>query len=306
MGCWNKTCALSNLHINAGDSVYVFLIEEQPTKTNHCESTHLYSPILVPFYSRYDDYGTGENNTGAALPVIIESLKQKLIEKELGYNSYHDLEVKRDKLTVDNLFELMREQRLCVNNPYKSIHPDQPQELKVEFVMMRKDIVDKILYNYKIDYYDANFKTKEIGFNDILEDVDFVINYFQEENNYCAYTEEFQTIRPHFLRGALIERNSKMSKLVEYFDSYYFSKTVPIFDNLVNFVRNHDTYLAREFLTDALKGAFIAKFMENTRRSWIPQCGEGSQNTDPDGHKLLAETVIEVLQKEKEELAYWD
>jgi hypothetical protein len=71
MGCWNKTCAMSNLHINAGDPVYVFLIEQQSSKTNHCESTHLYSPILVPFYSRYDDYGKGENNTGATLPVII-------------------------------------------------------------------------------------------------------------------------------------------------------------------------------------------------------------------------------------------
>jgi hypothetical protein len=62
---------MSNLHINAGDPVYVFLIEQQSSKTNHCESTHLYSPILVPFYSRYDDYGKGENNTGATLPVII-------------------------------------------------------------------------------------------------------------------------------------------------------------------------------------------------------------------------------------------
>lgn len=306
MGCWNKTCAMSNLHINAGDRVYVFLIEEQSSKTYHCDSNHLYSPILVPFYSRYDYYGAGENSSGVALPVIIDSLKQKLIEKEVGENHYHDLEVKREKLTVDVLFELMREQRLYVDNPYRRNFPDQPQELKIEFVMMRKDIVDKILYNYKIDYYDANFETKEIGLNDILEDVDFVISYFQEENNDCSNLKEFRTITPHFLIEALRERNSKMSSLFEYFDSLYDSRIVFIVGTLNHFIENGESEKAKEFLTDALKGAFIAKFMENTRRSWIPQCGEGSQNTDPDGHKLLAETIIEVLQKEKEELDYWD
>ena len=34
MGSWNKTCGISNLHIYAGTPVYVFVLQENPNKTD--------------------------------------------------------------------------------------------------------------------------------------------------------------------------------------------------------------------------------------------------------------------------------
>ena len=297
MGCWNKTCALSNLHIHAGDPVYVFLIEQKGFNDYHCYSTHLYSPVPIPFYSHYDDYGRGENNSGAALPVIINSLKKVLIEKELGENEYHDLEVKRDTLSEDNLFEIMKEGRLFVKNKYRNINSNLPEENKVDFVMMRKDVVDSILANFKPEYWDKDYKTIKIGFDEIIEDVDFAIEHIQER---CL-----DLYLPHVLE----DRGSKMASFIRFFDPISLagtSRIVPIMEIFSDLVKTGETTLAKEFLIDALKGAFIANFMELTRRSWIPQCGEGSQNIDVSGHKILAQTVLNIIEKEETEMEEWE
>lgn len=302
MGCWNKTCALSNLHIHAGDPVYVFLIEQDGLSDNHCYSTHLYSPILIPFYSHYDDYGAGENNSGAALPVIINSLKKVVIEKELGENQYHDLEVKRDKLCEDNLFEIMQEGRLFVKNRYSNTNSNLPEENKVEFVMMRKDVVDDILANFKPECWDKDYKTIKIGFDEIIEDVDFAIEHIQERFEEEAIN--FSGRLDLYLPPVLEDKGSKMANFIRFFDPInlaWISRIVPIMEIFTDFVKTGETTLAKEFLIDALKGAFIANFMEATRRSWIPQCGEGSQNIDTTGHKVLAQTVLNIIEKEESE-----
>ena len=95
MGCWNKTCGLSKLHIYAGDPVYVFVIE-QNLDHDRCYSTAFWSPILAPFESVYNDYGGGENSGGVWFQHIMDGVRAKLIEQEVGENEYHDIAVKRE------------------------------------------------------------------------------------------------------------------------------------------------------------------------------------------------------------------
>lgn len=86
MGCWNKTCALSNLPIFARERTYVFVLEESSSyrRSKAIDPNYLYDLVLIPFESTYDDYGAGENSSGIALPIILDSLKRCLIEKEQG------------------------------------------------------------------------------------------------------------------------------------------------------------------------------------------------------------------------------
>ena len=97
MGCWNKTCGLTNLHITAGQKAYVFVLEKRDDDNDsHCYSTHLYRPLLLPFETTYNDYGGGEDSTGVAFPLIMEGIKQRLHEMELGENEYHDIAVTKE------------------------------------------------------------------------------------------------------------------------------------------------------------------------------------------------------------------
>ena len=53
MGCWNKTCGLTNLHIKAGERAYVFVLEKDEDDS-HCYTTHMYKPLLLPFETTYN------------------------------------------------------------------------------------------------------------------------------------------------------------------------------------------------------------------------------------------------------------
>jgi hypothetical protein len=334
MGCWNKTCGLSNLPIYYGEEVYVFLIQENAFSSNHCYSDHLYSPIIAPFYSQYDDHGTGENSSGVALPVIINSLKNKVIEKELGKNEYHDLEVKRDNLTVDTLFEFMRKRRLSIGNPYKNINTSQPDEVKVEFVMLKKDIVDDILEKYAPEMYWKN-SFVEVKFSDICDEVYDVIEAVIEVGDEAEETirlfmetpfdiedkksqEIFRAfsklnltshgkkmvISPYAVESILEKANLKTGAFIPTIAEYgmsHFSSIVRFWPEFANMVSGRNLISAKEFFIDSFKGIFISSFFECTRRSWIPQSGEGSQSTNLDEHRMLANAIIKSTYKQEEE-----
>ncbi|KAI9549452.1 hypothetical protein GHT06_001852 [Daphnia sinensis] len=146
MGCWSKTCGLSNLHITAGTPVYVFVLEDSRAG-DHCYSTNLFKPLLLPFESEYNDYGGGENSSGVAFELIMDGIKSRLVEVPLGENKYHDIAITKEKFDEELFFEAVHEDRLSISS-YGSTDPTN-----LQFVMFRKDVVDDILENRVIEKY---------------------------------------------------------------------------------------------------------------------------------------------------------
>ena len=60
MGCWNKTCGLSNLYIKAGQEAYVFPLVKRSQDGERCYSHAFWKPMLLPFVTEYNDYGGGK------------------------------------------------------------------------------------------------------------------------------------------------------------------------------------------------------------------------------------------------------
>ena len=327
MGCWNKTCGLSNLHINAGEEVYTFILQKSNVyeSSSHCYSTHLYQPIIVPFYSKYDDYGAGEENHGIGLNLILESLKKNLVEKEVGKNTYHDIAVKKENFDENLLFESMREGRLFVKNLFGSL--EESPETKIEFLMMKKSVVDSILNNYKIEKCTYIREIQKLiynyeSFNDIVKEIDKFIELvqkdLQQQEKFIESTtnekdKDIAKIRMmlpqmwHY-QSLCKQHNLKLEEWLRY-DSDIMgggsSRLLNICQIFVDFLKENKIEEAKELLTDFLKGCFIMRFMEDTRRSWIPQCGEGSQNIEFDAHKLLSQTVLKIVEQEKKEREEW-
>jgi hypothetical protein len=305
MGCWNKTCGISNLHIYAGQPVYVFVLEENISEDSYCYSTCLFKPCLLPFNSEYDDYGGGENSSGVGLPFILNSLREKLVELEVGENSYHDIVVKRGDFDIDKFFEACHENRLFVGSYHR---------IPVQFTMMRKDIVDGILQKFSL--YDYKTK-KDLTYADCLEELDIIIGEWQ---NLFASTLGRQIVLATE-RGFLDHlegdrKNDAYAALAELmFSNLLFScrssenfaqrllgslkdRTASFIylDQVVtNLVAHSQKEQLKELLADCLKGVFIDAFMDGTRKLWTPGGHEGSQNTDVDGHKILISTIQEAI-----------
>jgi hypothetical protein len=69
MGCWNKTCGISQFPIFSGQKTVNFVLIEAPRWDNRLDSQPCYSNaywdvIPLPIYGEYDDYGWQDDDDG--------------------------------------------------------------------------------------------------------------------------------------------------------------------------------------------------------------------------------------------------
>ncbi len=303
MGSWNKTCGLSNLHIHSGTPVYVFVLE-QNKKVEHCYTTSLFSPLLLPFESTYNDYGGGEDSHGIALDFVMKGIKDELVELEVGENEYHDIAVKKDAFTPELFFEACQEDRLSIQGRFRA----EPTQLY--FTMLRKDVVDSILETRVIEEYVGNGKGTHgwgnnyirVKFDDIVASVRPLIDHLVEE---MSKTEN------EFIRSMIFERlhtyrdQFHAAKWLQG-DSYRYSRIVDmrhIASRALEIGTVESINKLEQLLIEHLKAIFIDSFMNSARKTWIPGGHEGSQSTSGGALKLLGKVISDVVDKERAEWA---
>lgn len=305
MGCWNKTCGLSNLPIFAGDATYVFVLEKNMNNRDRCYSTAFWRPVLLPFVSEYDDYGSGENSSGVGFPILMEVLKNQIIEMEVGDNEYHDIPVNREKFGETMFFEAVRENRLFLRDRYNN------GQIPVDYVMFRKDFVDYILDNNAVELYvgqkrsDTNYIS--VKFDDIVADIDAYLDRIIKEISDLKVKKP--GCSPYVLTRSLKLWNDINSTLVDEFilvEAHNISTIFYFGDSFIRMISSEEFSRenVRAFLVDYLKGCYLNYFMESTRKTWNPGGYEGSQSgINSEYEVLLAATknVIENIKKEFEE-----
>ena len=300
MGCWNKTCGLSGLHIWSGTEVLVFALEQQTDYNDRCYTTAFWKPVWVPFYSKYNDYGGGEESHGIGFELLMKGLKDTLIEKDVGENECHDIAVRAADMDETLFFDAVHEGRLEVNGWRGKISA-------VDFVMFRKDVVDDVLANFKREDYVGDGKGTHgwnnsyttYGFKDVLASVpEFMTklkNKLESETNpalrrFAGSRELFDFRDPNL--AAKFLRDS---------DSYRYSKLIRPFEALDNLVVEGNMEQAEELLKDWLTMSYLDCFMSATRKVWIPGSHEGSQASEHHGYRVLASAINSALDREKAE-----
>lgn len=310
MGCWNKTCGISNLHIIAGDPVYVFVIEQNPHH-DRCYSTAFWRPVMLPFTSVYDDYGGGENSD-QNLDIILAALKERVVEMDVGENQYHDIAVSADNLDHELFFNAVHKGRLKVGNRWAG-----SGESQVDFVMMRKDIVDNICNNWLREMYVGNGKgTGGYGnnyiyydFADVLSKIPEFLDRVEKEFFSAEEPENPNNVLPaamrswHAIRGLSdlysYEERNLVAIYLSCINDHKYSSILRVNEAIVDAVERKDRVEATRLLTDVLRGAFIDSFMEHTRRNWMPGGHEGSQSQESDAYRLLCSAINTALDVEK-------
>ena len=327
MGSWYKTCGMSGLPIYEGDPVYVFVLKQNMDFTERCYTTALWSPSLLPFLSTYADYGGGENSDSVEFRLIIDALKTQIIEMDVGENQYHDIAVKRDALNEELFFEAVHESRLMVPNW-------QGKGALIDFVMMRKDVVDRILETHVIEdyvgdgkgtcgynnnYIQYNFADVIAGLPEFLAEVkrqlsgnrDAERELLASIDHLVEGTPEYKEARRNLARILRMRMgHSGLSDIYDWKDrtitSRYFChdghryfrivNTEQIIIELLADGKDEEAYnLAKSFLT----GAFIECFMSECRKVWIPACHEGSQAQELRGYKTLIGAIDSAIKAEE-------
>ena len=298
MGCWNKTCGLSNLHITAGTPVYVFVLEKN-AHYDHCYSTSLFSPLLLPFESTYDDYGGGEDSHGIALDMIMDGIKDQLIEMEVGDNKYHDIAVKKEGFTPELFFEAVHEDRLKIQGRYNK------EPVPVYFTMFRKDIVDDILENRVLENYVGggngtcgwNNNYVKYKFSDIVASVRPLLEQL------IADTEGKDEFFKMYIMDSIHKYREKFyAAMYLNGDNYRYSRIVDVKSMIGKAIEEgtlESINKIEQLIIEHLKGVFLDGFMHAARKTWIPGGHEGSQSYSGAALRLLGAATVRVLDKEK-------
>jgi hypothetical protein len=309
MGSWYKTCGLSQMHITDGEEVMVFALEKNMDQTDRCYSTAFWAPCLVPYYSKYGDYGRGDQDSGVGLPYILEGIRDRLVEMELGDNQYHDIEIKKDKFDIELFYEAVHEGRLF-SKDY------QGRDRMFEFVMVRKDIADDILANWNRETYVGNGKG-DCGYDNAYKMVNFA-KILEDLPEFMERVAEFLKPDPDMddasnsaligmkLMGGLetvfkYEEDNLVGKWIRGSADYRFSRIMYPSEVVLSLMKVGKVKEATELMIDLLKGLYLNCFMEMTRRNWAPGGHEGSQANEAHGYRIMAEATLRALDREKKE-----
>lgn len=324
MGCWNGTCGLTNLPIIHGDEMYVFPIVES-YRDSFCYSTALYRPSVLPFRAKYDDYGSGENCGGLGLDILMEGIKNNLVEMEVGENQYHDIAVKREGFDVDTFFNVCHEKRLRFQNPMQH-YENQPQTKDVFFTMIRKDVADRLWSEWNFDlWFPQDNRVIPEGFESDkyhLKHVTYeklatlIPDYMEKQNEKffekVGYIDKddaiaealFYTQFNKFFETEYGEREHPLSGTFDHMFSYGyagggFSKIGAVKETIFTKYLQGEKETAYELLRECLIGYMINNYMEHVRKVWLPPMHQGSQSECLDEYLLLNTITNDVINERK-------
>lgn len=293
MGCWNHTCALTNIPVSAGEDVYVIVLHQHFGGGDHCYPTEYWQPIHLMFEGKYDDYGAVEDCTGAMLPYLVELIKLNLFEMELGENQYHDIAVKRDEFDIVKLFEADHESRLYVQPSGWDLRKGRTQ-VRLKHVVIRKSVLNRILQQYTnetmvtCETEQYGYKTVQLTFDQYVEAGKVFYAKQREEMDAAETPEDRMMLR--FSQYAGYDRDDLWSQVRHHI------MHLPVLggvDKLAfELLETQATDALEELIRQMATFFWLDNFMSDSRKMWCPPSGCGSQNDRTVAQRLLAEITI--------------
>lgn len=284
MGCWNGSCALSGLPIFHGEQTYVYLLVH-PLKEEvdgHCNPTTYFYPLVYHFEGEYNDYGGIENETGLLIDILVDEVKQLLVELDTGENQYRDIAVKRDGFNLEKLLEADHEGRLFVDANFIG-------KSSVHHITIRKDVLDHLFNTYKHEEYIGDSKYKTVGYAEVLEECQLAAKeIFNSEQPSSSWS--YTTL---YLSNANI--GSKHLTRALYSARQQWILLPP--DDLVEAAVARNYELFSTIIEHVVHNYWLGSFMHETRRSWIVPSGAGSQQGETTAHRALANTTLTIADK---------
>jgi hypothetical protein len=277
MGCWNHTCAITNLPIFYRDPVIVLLLERQDSNNlgRYCFEHSYYVPLPLFFEGEYNDYGAVENCHGPLLPDIIEKIRKELVEFETGKNPYHDIAVKKADFSVDLLFKADHENRLFV----KGLR-DRPARL--EHIVIKKDVIDKILKEQKFEVW--RLEKREVSFEDMRAKGEEWIAHLKTLDESMRWSWAFG-------------HKSDFNLFTNWTRELFNYSSIHLGDLIIRAIEKSDDTKLSVIIKQMMTMIWLSALMKRGRRPWCVPCGKGSQNESTDAQRLLAKIILEEAEK---------
>lgn len=276
MGCWNQTCAITNLPIMDSDEVYVLVlqkgIEESPSL---CYPTAYWTPGIFFFEGKYNDYGGAKDCHGPLMDYVVDGIRDILFEFEVGDNEYHDIAVKKEGFDVEMLFEANHEDRLYVNK-CRILQFDQDRA-KLRTVFVRKNVLDGLLTSYTKELYDG--RTGDYityGFNELHSEIRSIVIPRLDRVSDDPMTQIMWEVELREAIRRYTRETEGYGALFRACDAITSTNNAELIDHML-------------YQISVVVG--LNTFMHDARKCWLPPTGAGSQESSVDALVILGDII---------------
>lgn len=310
MGCWNGTCAITNLPIIEGDDVAVLFIKNidlahrasvpedsgimGPSGGPYVYPTDEWTPVTLPFFSKYDDYGGVYTEPEQMVidpwnqEIIEKFFADKIVEYDLGDNQYHDVAISRDDMTISTAMAAIHEGRLHIK-PYG-------HKVALSFILIHKWVYDHYTNIDTAVSWAGNSITEKCltdleTFSEPLpsaEEINKQVKILTKGEVYANLdadvadaVDELLMIRPRAFMNSGYNMVSDSLKSRGFYMAHYLHAATDI----------HDRAIKRELGLAAIKLGLLNESMSSLRKKFTPQCGSGSQDTSWEKHMQLGDMI---------------
>jgi hypothetical protein len=277
VGCWNGTCALTNLPILHGDDVLLILIQQgkhwdpnQPTESP-CYNTTFWEPVGLPITAKYNDYGWIEDVVPSPMTdLLLAEINNRAVAREIGKNQYHDHAVEPGTIDIENLGELLHGDRLQFRG--------YERNCSVAGMMIRKDVVDEMIRRYSFERWSSD------GVITLQKRIDKIRGYIADYLGAIMKIadDDHADIR-HLLARSRIERETKTN----------FPMMQNFFDLCEKGLPNADVITA--FVAEAARADWISIILSHARKHYGPTTGSGSQDSNLEVHEALMASMTSAI-----------
>jgi len=323
MGCWNGTCAISNLPITWNEPVkLVFLQGEYKYfgMSAFYDATDFMAPAFLPIDAIYNDYGSVENvKENWNTEIITKYFKRRYgSQVKHKHNKEELVETTIENVTyliergLSNSVEILEQYTPTDIGPapdqndmekYKEwldkyIDNTKKDKKPLSFVLVRKDVWDKlvtVMGNYKNGFYhsfhvELDDYGKKLTFKEfLLFELNAKLEKYKESKN---ITDPIKRLTFDLIKADLSPFREQYSKentiLANEYHEYFFN-------NIDN------EKLKNQIINDWLEYKLINLFMNYTRKAWSLHPGAGSQNTGWNLYAAFSKVINEIsIEKQKE------
>jgi len=297
MGCWCETCGITQLPINAGDKVRVFVLTSEDSYAfskggagggGTCYSTDRWAPIGPPIQGEYDDYGGVEN--------IVYDDGAKMVEATIAkgwvpLTAEHEWDEIPKKLKLADYLQFIERDR-------GKFKPELRQEQHLGLMFVLEDVYQAMI---KFDSIEAHHYYDERSYEYMPMSKGLLIE-FQDWYKKQLELAEF--------RKSKIASETKLYDLLADMDNGRLFSSFrddglkafkkPLQALAVESVPFEDKKV-QKLVQSALEMLTFQIGMTRARKQWIPQTGKGAQQNDLDIYQVINAASAKIsAQREKE------
>lgn len=294
MGCWCETCGITQLPINAGDKVRLFVLVSQDSYAFHkgglggggtCYSNDRWAPLGPPIQGEYDDYGGIENivhDDDAKL--TFNRIMEGWVEPEVEHEWDKVPEAK--DLTLEDVIHLIERDRA-------KFHPKTRSEQHLGLMMVHEEVYQAMINHNPVDahhYCKGHYRYMPI--RDMLT---------RELKEWYNGQLDLQKLKANSAKEEELFR--LISDLSDgRFFSGYKEDGMRVFKNsfmaLAKEQLSFDHERVQKVAASALDLSVFNRGMYLARKQWMPQSGKGGQNNDLDIYRAITKAAVKVMDEQ--------